>query len=466
VSITGSRWRRTRACQAALVGLTLAALAACGSGSGTSSTSSGDALAVPQPGSAEAQTVKGTVNWWGWSPGVSVAPVYVKAFNEAYPNIKVNFKFYDYNQYSPALRTGVGSPSGPDVFDLEPGGIAKQYGRFGTDLTPLAQKVLGSDWKSKLSPLGPDAFTQDGKLKALSVGSGGAGTLVINKTLFDRWGLKPPTTLDEWVSACKTIKAKGKTCFVHGAKDAWVNRDLIQAIANSIAPGKFAKAVQGQAKWTDPDLVQALSVYRSLFGNGVMQPGAAGITQYNDAQNKFMAQDAAMIMQGTWELGNYKTQAQTAGIKSAGVSSPKPFVEQLVPFPDVAGKGNKPYLFGDPDFGLTVNARSKNQRAANIFVAWYTLTKQGQQVVADQYTQVPSLKGIAPATQGLVDPSVQVSSLRNLGTQVQSATEHRQVAYPDLMTAIGDAASALASGSKTPQAAAQDLQTASDGVAR
>jgi raffinose/stachyose/melibiose transport system substrate-binding protein len=440
------------------VAVALSALSLAGCGGGGKSDS--QAQTVPKPGSAEAKSMTGEVSWWGWAPGPTIAPIYIKAFNEAYPNVKVTYKHFDYSGYSAALRTGVTSPSGPDIYNLQPGTITQAYGRFAADLTPAAQDALGTGWKDKLAPIGTESFTQNNRLLGLSIGSGAAGTLLINQSMFDKWGLKAPTTLDEWVQTCRTIEAKGTTCFVQGAKDEWINQDMIQSIANSIAPGKFRQAVDGKIPWTDPDLVQALTVFKTLFSNGVMQPGAVGIQQYPDAMNRFLAGKAAMIMQGSWEASQYDKDHLIASIKAAGVSNPTAFTALLIPFPDVAGKGNASPLFADADFGLAVREQSKNKTAATAFAAWLTTSTAGQKLVADQFVQVPALKGVTPEMSGLVDPATQADSLKKILADVSAATEHRQIASSDLVTALGDAASAIATGKRSPQDAAADLQKA------
>src|ERR1035437_2383560 len=432
-------------------------MTACGGGG---STSSSGPVTVPKPGSAGAKSMSGDVSWWGWAPGTTIAPTYIKAFNAVYPNVKVTYKMIDYSGYTAALRTAMTSPSGPDVYNLQPGAITAAYGRFAKDLTPAAKASLGSAWKDKLSPLGVQTFSDGNKLMGLSIGSGGAGTLLINKSLFDQWGLKPPTTLGEWVQTCKTIQSKGSTCFVQGAKDEWINQDMIQSIANSIAPGKFRQAVAGKLQWTDPDLVQALSIFKSLFSDGIMQPGAAGIAQYPDAMNRFMAGKAAMIMQGSWEASQYKEDHMLATIKAAGVSNPKAFTALLIPFPDVAGKGNKTGYFADSDYGLAVRAKSKNAAAAEALVTWLTTTIPGQTLVAEQFVQVPALKGVTPQMVGLVDPAAQGAALTQTISDVASATEQRQISSAALITALGDAASAVATNQKSPADAAADLQKA------
>src|SRR5262249_3164737 len=146
-----------------------------------------------------------------------------------------------------------------------------------------------------------------------------------------------------------------------------------------------------------------------LFTSRIMQAGAIGFQQYPDANNAFLTQKYAMIMMGTWYT-QYATQsAMQTAISAAGVSGARTFTILPVAFPDVAGKGITSEMYGDADYGLAVYGKSKNRAAAETFVKWMTTSTTGQQVVADQLDDIPSLKGITPNSHQIqyVDPTAQ-----------------------------------------------------------
>src|SRR5207248_10203603 len=126
------------------------------------------------------------------------------------------------------------STFGPDGFDVAPGGAngsVEVYGPDAVDLTSAVVKALGSDWKSKRSPIGVSGMILNGKLVGLSVGAVYSGTVWINKSLFDQYHLTPPTTLAQWVSDCATFKAHNVGCFVQGVGQPAFNEDTLQAIS-------------------------------------------------------------------------------------------------------------------------------------------------------------------------------------------------------------------------------------------
>jgi ABC-type glycerol-3-phosphate transport system substrate-binding protein len=449
--------RRGKSIAAAVVaaGLLVGSLAGCSGSSGSSSADS---------------ATKGTVNWWGWTPEIGVGKAYIAAFNKVYPNIKVTYKQVATASYDAAIRPALASNVGPDVFNMAPGGgigsIAAYQGSA-IDLAPVVQKALGSDWKSKVAAIGPAGLTtSSGKLAALSVGSTFAGSVWVNPDMFAKYGLTPPKTFADWVKVCSAFASHNVTCFEQGAGDPGFNMDLLHAIADSIKPGVWSKAAAGKAKWTDPTLVQAMTVFKSMFSNGIIQKGALGVQQYPDVNNDFMAGKTAMVMMGTWYMQYSTVAGATAAVSAAGVANAKPFPIVSIPFPDVTGAGNPAPLFGDADYGLAVNTKSTHQKAAETFVTWLATNEAAQQVVANSLNDISALSNVSPKWSDvtLVDQASQQSTLESLIGNASKITEPR---LGDLSTplgqAIGVATASVAGGQATPTAALTTLQSSAKG---
>ena len=426
-------------------------LAACGGGS--SSGSAGSATSA-------------SITWWGWTPSTQVAQQYITAFNKVYPNIHVTYKMLTIAGYNAALRPALASTVGPDLFDVAPGGAngsVETYSPDAINLAPAVQKALGSDWQSKLSPIGVSSLMTGQKLAAVSVGAVYSGTVWINQNLFDQYHLTPPTTLAQWVSDCATFKAHGIGCFVQGVGQPAFNEDTVQAISDNIQPGVWAQAIQGQVPWTSPTIVKALTIWKEMFSDGIMEKGALGVQQYPDANNDFMSGKYAMVMMGTWYMQYDTAPGMSAAISAAGVSSPKNFTALPIAFPDVAASGHTGALYGDSDYGIAVNAKSSHQAAATTFAVWLGTSTAGQEQVANALDDIAALKGVQPnwSQISLVTPSVQQTALSKLITNAVASSEPRLATVsPNLQTAIGNATTTVASGSATPAQAAATLQAA------
>ena len=434
-------------------------LAACGGPVGGGGQGGQD---QPQEGSA----TSGTVNWWGWTPtDVATANGYIAAFNKEFPDIEVNFKLVSIPDWQAALPPALSSDSGPDVFDMQPGSYVNKYKSFTQDLTPVMEKALGSGWQTKVAPAGVSGLSADGKLTAVSVGAVYSGMLWINQDLFDKYDLKPPTTLDEWVKVCDKFRANQQGCFVQGAAGAGFDQDTLQAITNSVEPGLWTRASKGEASWNDPGIVKALEIWGQLFTRKIMQEGAVGYQQYPDANNDFLTGKYAMVMMGTWYTQYTTEKAMTAALKAAGVSGAKPFPISPIAFPDVAQAGNAGEMFGDADYGLAISTKTKNKAAAETFVAWLATSQAGQQSVADQLNDVPALKGVEPNFVDIkfVDPGVQEAPVKALLARVASVEQPRfALLSQDVQDALFQAATSVATGKATAEEAANTLQKAAE----
>ena len=426
--------------------------------------------AATSPSSGSEPATSGEVVWWGWTPGSPVNEEYIAAFNEEYPDIEVTWRQVSIADYDAAVRPALATGSGLDVYQMSAGsanGGVAVFGPSAIDLTPAVEQALGPDWKDLLSPTGVDALTVDGELKALASGAVFSGIVWINQDLFDEYGLEAPTDWDSWKSVCETFEANDVTCFVQGAAQAGFNIDTIHAIADNVEPGKFVAATRGEVPWTDDSIVQTFSLWKQLFDEGIMQDGAIGQMQYPDANNAFMAQDAAMVMMGTWYTTNLVPDVMRAAMEAAG-STDEPFTMLPIDFPDIAGTGNTGSLFGDVDYGQGVSANSSNQDAATTFALWMGTSEVGQQVIADSLNLIPALKSVTPNWDNieLVNPDVQADPVKSLIERSSAVTDSPRFATinADMNVALQDALTRVADGTATPEEATADLQDAQESV--
>ncbi|MBL1118209.1 carbohydrate ABC transporter substrate-binding protein [Streptomyces sp. 110] len=440
-----TRWRTRTA--AALAALTALGLSACTSG-GPSHQVAGD--------------VEQTITWWSWNPNTASSKQWISVFEKEHPHITVQHRYIQYSNYVNAVRLAATTSSGPDVFGVQAGAITTNFAPLTVDLAPLASKSIGSDWRHKLAETGQ--LTAKGKQVALPWMITGAGTLWYSKGLLERVGIPgPPATLDGWLTACKKLEAIGKTCFMQGAKDDWVNIDMFQSIINQIAPGAFYDAVQGKgsATFDSPAFVRAFEIWKSLFSNGIMQPGALGQTQSPDANDAFFKGQAAFVLLGTFQDGNM-SKKQLAILAGTYGDQMKSQVFLPAPFPDVVGDAKENgRLFGGPDVGWSISAKSAHRAAAFTFVKWLTASKTAQKMMGSTLAGQPALKSVPVDDSDVVNKAGK-AALKEQAKQLANLIGPRQIPTADVQTALGLALSSVASGQSSPEAGAQSVHDAVD----
>ena len=409
---------------------------------------------------------KGKVTWWSWTPDNDLAGREIAAFNKDYPNIQVTYKKVPIDSYAAVLRPALASSDGPDVFTVNASGAfsGTTFAPYAYDLTPGIKKLLGADWKSKIAPTGVKAFTVKGRLVAAEWAKVGAGNMWINKETFDKYNVKVPTNLTEWQKACDTFRSHGLGCFREGmGGTSGFVIDTLHSIMDSVQPGLWTDLLANKAKWTDAGVVQAMQILQDLTKSKILDSGATGIQQYPDVNNAFLTGKVPMVQMGTWYQQYASVPSLTAALAGAGVpANTKKVTIMPISFPDVAGKGNPSTLFTDPDAAQAVNAKSKVRSAAITFALWLGNTKNGQQVVANNLDEFPTLNGVQVQFDKttLVNTPVQGPALNDLTKQLGAATETRSYGIGAQLSAAIVQACQQVTGGKAPADVLAAVQTA------
>ncbi|MFB7939865.1 ABC transporter substrate-binding protein, partial [Streptomyces sp. NPDC056049] len=213
------RTHSSRRLLSALAVLATLSLTATACGSDDSDTGAGGA-----PKDVAAALEKGgKVTVWAWEPTLKKVAA---DFEMKYPNVDielVNAGTGD-KQYT-ALQNAIAAGSGaPDVAQIEYYALGQfAIGKNVEDLSPYGAAKYGTSFTP-----GPwNAVTEDKAIFALPMDSGPMA-FFYNKKVFDKHGVKVPTTWDEYVEAARTLhKADPKIFITNDTGDAGATTSLI-----------------------------------------------------------------------------------------------------------------------------------------------------------------------------------------------------------------------------------------------
>lgn len=204
-----------------VVGLALAACSSSGGSSGGSASAGG---AGGGSAALDAALSKGgELTYWTWTPS---AKAQVAAFEQAYPNVKVNLvDTGGANDNNTKLQNAIKAGSGaPDVVQLEYQSLLQFV--LPKDLVDLTKYGFG-DLKSKYSASTWGAVSGANGIWGLPQDSGPMA-LFYNKTVFDKYGLTVPKTWDDYIAEAKKLRAADPTkFFVNDTGDAGMTTSLI-----------------------------------------------------------------------------------------------------------------------------------------------------------------------------------------------------------------------------------------------
>lgn len=284
---------------------------------------------------------------------------FLAEYTKLNPHVHIDFKPTNPPDYNAALALQLESGTGPDLFysrSYEPGAQLFEKG-YAEDLSDLESLKNFSD--SSLDPW----RTADKKQFAMPLAAV-SHAVYYNKNIFKNLGLAVPKTWEELLQVSKRIKDAGITPFSNGLADEW---DINETFFMGIIPS-FVGTSEERVKYENGELPLNDAKFKSAFAAmkeiaQYLPPSFSAIT-YNDARAMFLIEQAAMNVNGSWEID---------AVKSA------PFEVGVFALP--APKGLDTGICFHPDAAVAMNKATKHPEEVKAFLQWLG-TKEGAQVAA------------------------------------------------------------------------------------
>jgi len=318
-----------------------------------------------------------TLTMWSWrTEDVEKYNTIFDVYEAANPGVTVEFEAFLNTEYNQLLATGLEGSDGPDLAMVRAYGGVQALIEAG-QLLAIDGAVDTSDVEQSL--LAAATGRSDGNLYGVPFAT---QTLQVfyNKGIFDELGVTEPSTWDEFVALNEAIAAGGYTPMALGAKDSWmlpIFHEIVGA-ARYGGPEFRDGLLAGTTDFTDPDYVASIQIVNDM--TEYMVDDVIGVA-YADSQIQFTAGTAAQFPGGSFELGNFTTQAPDMEL---GV--------YLVPTPPNSAS-DKPLAAGWADGSFAVNTKSENQDAALKLMNWLASPEFGQLFV-DEVKQFSAIKGL------------------------------------------------------------------------
>lgn len=216
--------------------------------------------------------------------------------------VSVKIDFYENEQYKTKLTTLMASNAVPDIFFTWELSYLEPFVAGGkvADITSYLEE--DPEWKDSFSDGTLDLLSYDGKnygvptQKSLCV-------MFYNKAIFEENGVEVPTTFDEFLNVCETLKANGVTPMALCGTDAWIPAQFVQQIAGGMAGDQLFRSIcDGEEAWNNETHVKAAEEVKKMADAGWFQDGYIGMGP-EESTALFEAGGTAMYFQGAWDAG-------------------------------------------------------------------------------------------------------------------------------------------------------------------
>lgn len=365
----------------------------------------------------------------------------IPAFEAKNPGIHVVFSPSAPAEYNGVLNTKLEGGTAGDLitcrpFDASLSLFQKGYLASLTDLPGMENfgDVAKSAW---ITDDGADVFC----VPMASVIHG----FFYNKDMFDKYGIKEPTTRDEFFAALKTLKDGGETALVMGTADQWESATMgFQNIGPVYWQGEEGRnaLIAGSGKYTDAAYVQT---WTDLKDWTPYLPEGYQAVKYPDSQSLFTLGKGAIYPTGSWEISQFQKDATfTLGIFP-------PYVEKA---------GDKCYISDHTDIAIGLNANSAHAEEAKVFLTWVT---------SDEFAKLyaNALPGFFPLSNAQVtldDPIANefLSWRQTCESTIRNSYQILSRGEPNLENELWRISAAVMNGTLTPEQAAKEVQDGLD----
>lgn len=224
-------------------------------------------------------------------------------------NVKVKSKYMESSDFVQGFMVAANGGADIDLMILN-----------GQDMRAFVQKGLvksidSYEFKDRFIDTAIAQCTFDGKLYGIPAKGGNSSGIYYNLDVLNQYGLKVPTNLAELSQVNKTLKENGKSMFAFGGGNKymwpmWLFSTFAQTSGNKSLERTEAM-LTGQAKFTDPDYVEALTILQGFAKEEMFQPGFIG-ADADGGKTEFVNGNTAAFYGGTWEIDSLRT----AGLKN------------------------------------------------------------------------------------------------------------------------------------------------------
>lgn len=295
--------------------------------------------------------------------------------------VKVEIEYIANSDYKTRLTTLMASDAEPDIIFTWELGYLETFVNGGKIVS--LQSYLDGDaaWKDSFNAGMLEQLTYNGEVYGIPTQQS-AAIMYYNTKIFEDNGLSVPTTYDEYLNCCETLKAAGVTpvALASTPDDAWLVSQYIQQLSNGIAGDKlFNDLKAGTGAWNDPAFIQAAELFAAEVENGYFEDGFTGVSS-DEARAIFAAGNAAMYFNGSWECSNLSNADNCA-------------VSEYVRCFTMPAKDSQyaNISVGSVDTSFAVTKNCKNVDAAVALLKHWTNEKNAAYLLTD-FSRMPSTK--------------------------------------------------------------------------
>lgn len=434
-------WKKTLSL--AMAGITALSLTACGGGNSETAAPAGQGDSKQTTAeSAQAEGEQKVITFMHRFPDEpynTFINTKLAEYEQMHPDIKFNIISAQNQEYKEKIKIVVGSEDTPDIFFSWVGDFTERFIREDLilDLTPYLE--ADPEWKDSFIESQLEQYVNaDGMQYGIPFRLD-CKLFFYNKAIFDEHNLTVPTTWDEFINVCETLKAAGITPISFGNQEPWSASHYIGTLNQICVPDEVREKDYNPktGEFTDPGYVEALQYYQQILQYTNDNPNGV---KPDMGRTNFIMEQSAMYYAELIEIPYIK--ADNAEMEFG-----------MFNFPKIEGaKGNQDILTGVPE-GFVVSSKTKYPDECVEFLKWFL----GKEVGTQMCQEIGWFNAAKGTTEGLTDQALLDGYNAVMEAKAMSAWLDNAL-YSTVCDEYLTSVSALTGGNITPEQAMENIQ--------
>ena len=434
-------WKKTLSL--AMAGITALSLTACGGGNSETAAPAGQGDSKQTTAeSAQAEGEQKVITFMHRFPDEpynTFINTKLAEYEQMHPDIKFNIISTQNQEYEEKIKIVVGSEDTPDIFFSWVGDFTERFIREDLilDLTPYLE--ADPEWKDSFIESQLEQYVNaDGMQYGIPFRLD-CKLFFYNKAIFDEHNLTVPTTWDEFINVCETLKAAGITPISFGNQEPWSASHYIGTLNQICVPDEVREKDYNPktGEFTDPGYVEALQYYQQILQYTNDNPNGV---KPDMGRTNFIMEQSAMYYAELIEIPYIK--ADNAEMEFG-----------MFNFPKIEGaKGNQDILTGVPE-GFVVSSKTKYPDECVEFLKWFL----GKEVGTQMCQEIGWFNAAKGTTEGLTDQALLDGYNAVMEAKAMSAWLDNAL-YSTVCDEYLTSVSALTGGDITPEQAMENIQ--------
>lgn len=434
-------WKKTLSL--AMAGITALSLTACGGGNSETAAPAGQGDSKQTTAeSAQAEGEQKVITFMHRFPDEpynTFINTKLAEYEQMHPDIKFNIISAQNQEYKEKIKIVVGSEDTPDIFFSWVGDFTERFIREDLilDLTPYLE--ADPEWKDSFIESQMEQYVNaDGMQYGIPFRLD-CKLFFYNKAIFDEHNLTVPTTWDEFINVCETLKAAGITPISFGNQEPWSASHYIGTLNQICVPDEVREKDYNPktGEFTDPGYVEALQYYQQILQYTNDNPNGV---KPDMGRTNFIMEQSAMYYAELIEIPYIK--ADNAEMEFG-----------MFNFPKIEGaKGNQDILTGVPE-GFVVSSKTKYPDECVEFLKWFL----GKEVGTQMCQEIGWFNAAKGTTEGLTDQALLDGYNAVMEAKAMSAWLDNAL-YSTVCDEYLTSVSALTGGDITPEQAMENIQ--------